>query len=41
MGEFGLEDLVASYHSFCQREPIGGMFLESVMGELMDRAEGR
>jgi hypothetical protein len=29
-GEGGLEDLVASYHSFCQREPIGGMFLESV-----------
>jgi hypothetical protein len=40
-GEFGLEDLVASYHSFCQREPIAGMFLESVMGELMDRAEER
>jgi hypothetical protein len=30
-GEFGLEDLVASYRSFCQREPIGGMFLESVL----------
>jgi hypothetical protein len=27
-GEGGLEDLVASYRSFCQREPIGGMFLE-------------
>jgi hypothetical protein len=39
-GEFGLEDLVASYRSFCQREPIGGMFLESVLEELMDRAKG-
>jgi hypothetical protein len=29
-GEFGAEDLVASYYSFCQREPIGGVFLESV-----------
>jgi hypothetical protein len=37
-GEFGLEDLVASYRSFCQREPIGGMFLESVLEELMDQA---
>ena len=40
MGEFGLEDLVASYHSFCQREPIGGMFLESVLEELMEQARG-
>jgi hypothetical protein len=39
-GEFGLEDLVAAYGSFCQREPIGGMFLESVLAELMDRARG-
>ena len=39
-GEFGLEDLVASYRSFCQREPIGGMFLESILEELMDRAGG-
>jgi hypothetical protein len=37
-GEFGLEDLVASYRSFCQRAPIGGMFLESALKELMDRA---
>jgi hypothetical protein len=37
-GEFGLEDLVASYRSFCQREPIGGMFLESVLAELLERA---
>jgi hypothetical protein len=37
-GEFGMEDLVASYRSFCQREPLGGMFLESVLEELMDRA---
>ena len=39
-GEFGLEDLVASYRSFCQREPIGGMFLESILEELMDRVGG-
>jgi hypothetical protein len=39
-GECGLEDLVASYHSFCQREPIGGMFLESVLEELLDWARG-
>ncbi|HZA24745.1 MAG TPA: hypothetical protein VFA32_19470 [Dehalococcoidia bacterium] len=39
-GEFGMEDLVASYRSFCQREPLGGMFLESVLEELMDRARG-
>ena len=37
-GEFGVEDLVASYRSFCQREPLGGMFLESVLEELMNRA---
>jgi hypothetical protein len=37
-GESGVEDLVTSYRSFCQREPIGGMFLESVIEELMDRA---
>jgi hypothetical protein len=39
-GERGLEDLVASYHSFCQREPLGGMFLESVLEELLERARG-
>jgi hypothetical protein len=39
-GEFGMEDLVASYRSFCQREPLGGMFLESVLEELMDQARG-
>ena len=39
-GEFGLEDLMASYGSFCQREPIGGMFLESVLEELMDQTRG-
>jgi hypothetical protein len=37
-GEYGLEDLVAAYGSFCQREPVGGMFLESVLEELMERA---
>jgi hypothetical protein len=39
-GECGLEELVASYRSFCQREPIGGMFLESVLAELLDRTRG-
>ena len=33
-GEYGSDDLVASYRSFCQREPVGGMFLESVLEEL-------
>ena len=39
-GECGLEDLVTSYRSFCQREPLGGMFLESVLEELLERARG-
>jgi hypothetical protein len=39
-GERGLEDLVASYCSFCQREPIGGMSLESVIEELLDQGRG-
>jgi hypothetical protein len=39
-GELGLEDLMASYRSFCQREPIGGMFLESVLEELLEQARG-
>jgi hypothetical protein len=39
-GECGLEDLVASYRSFCQREPLGGMFLESVLEALLERARG-
>jgi hypothetical protein len=30
-------ELNAYYKSFCQREPIGGMFLESVLEEMMDR----
>jgi hypothetical protein len=30
-------ELNAHYRSFCQREPIGGMFLESAMEELMDQ----
>jgi len=38
--EVGVEDLVASYRSFSQREPIGEMFLESVLEELMGRARG-
>jgi hypothetical protein len=39
-GEFRLEDLVISYCSFCQREPIGGMFLEPVLEELLEQARG-
>jgi len=35
-GEYGADDLASSYRSFCQREPIGGMFLESVLEEMMD-----
>ncbi len=38
-GEFTLTELMASYRSFCQREPIGGMFLESVLEELLDRVK--
>ncbi len=38
-GEFTLTELLASYRSFCQREPIGGMFLESVLEELMERVK--
>ncbi len=34
---FGVIDLTGTDRSFCQREPIGGMFLESVLEELMDR----
>ena len=30
-GEYGVEELASSFRSFCQREPIGGMFLESVL----------
>jgi hypothetical protein len=33
----GMVELNAYYNAFCQREPIGGMFLESVLEELMDR----
>ncbi len=36
---FGVIDLTGTYRSFCQREPIGGMFLESVLEELMDRVK--
>jgi len=36
---FGEADMKACYRSFCQREPIGGMFLESVLEELMDKVE--
>ena len=36
-GGVTLTELMASYRSFCIREPIGGMFLESVIEELLDR----
>jgi hypothetical protein len=36
-GGCGMTELNAYYRSFCQREPIGGMFLESVLEELMDQ----
>ena len=32
-----LEDLTLAFNSFCQREPIGGMFLESVLEELVGK----
>jgi hypothetical protein len=38
-GDVTLTELMASYRSFCIREPIGGMFLESVIEELLDRAK--
>ena len=38
--EFGKHELMDAYWSFCQREPIGGMFLESVLEELMEKVQG-
>jgi hypothetical protein len=35
----GKNELVAAYRSFCQREPIGGMFLELVLEEMMKNAQ--
>jgi hypothetical protein len=35
----GMTELSAYYRDFCQREPIGGMFLESVLEELMERVQ--
>ena len=37
--EYTLTELLASYRSFCEREPIGGMFLEYVFEELLDRVK--
>jgi hypothetical protein len=37
----GMADLNAAFTAFCQREPIGGMFLESVLEELVDRYGAR
>jgi hypothetical protein len=34
----GWDEINAAYRSFCRREPIGGMFLESVLEELVGRA---
>ncbi len=33
---YGVIDLTGTYRFFCQREPIGGMFLESVLEELLE-----
>jgi hypothetical protein len=39
---WGVEELRASYRSFCQGEPVGGMFLEAVLEELLERVrEGK
>jgi hypothetical protein len=38
-GEFTLFELMVSFRSSCHREPIGGMFLESVIEELLDRVK--
>jgi hypothetical protein len=35
----GMVELNAYYKAFCQREPIGGMFLESVLEEMMERVK--
>jgi hypothetical protein len=37
LGDFEPSELMAAYRSFCQREPIGGMFLESITEEILDR----
>jgi hypothetical protein len=39
-GECGLNELAASFRSFCEREPIAGLFLTSVLAELLERATG-
>jgi hypothetical protein len=39
LDDFGLDGINDAYRSFCQREPIGGMFLESVLEELVERAK--
>ncbi len=36
-GEYGVDDLAASYRSFCHRETVGGMFLEPVLEELIEK----
>jgi hypothetical protein len=38
-GDFEPPELMASYRSFCQRAPIGGMFLESVIEKMPDRVK--
>jgi hypothetical protein len=38
-GDFEPTEFMASYRSLCQREPIRGMFLESVVEELLDRVK--
>jgi hypothetical protein len=39
LGDFEPTELMASYRSFCQREPVAGMFLESVVEEMLDRVK--
>lgn len=39
-GGFGVADLDSPYRSFCHREPIGGMFLESAIEELNNEVGG-
>jgi hypothetical protein len=41
LDEFGLAEINSAYRSFCQREPIGGMFLESVLEQLIERVKDR
>ena len=37
--EYPLTEHFASYRSFCQWEPIGGLFLEYLFEEMMERVK--